>query len=136
MLRVRLTSGRSDQYVTVKVHIDSEIDETYGERVVFEHLATIDTNHPGLAHLRLPTDNFLLQQQDGRRHYCTVYRPLHATAFDFQRRNGDAVPLNEALAKGILHSILLSLSFLHDEANVTHSGTVSLLCTQQKVCTC
>ncbi|PYH98321.1 kinase domain protein [Aspergillus ellipticus CBS 707.79] len=85
---------------------------------VYEHLAKVNSSHPGQPLIRALLDSFDLQGPDGT-HRCLVLQPMNMTLLDMMRMNPQ--PFNLPLLKMTVKRLLLALDFLHTEAEVIHT---------------
>ena len=94
----------------------------------YEHVASLNSHHPGQAFIRGLFETFEIEGPGGQ-HLCLVQPPMHMTIHEFQRLNSSHC-LNERLLKWTLSNVLKALSFLHDEARVVHTGNINatILC--------
>ncbi|RAL03725.1 putative protein kinase [Aspergillus ibericus CBS 121593] len=86
---------------------------------VYEHLAKLDSLHPGQSLIRELYDSFDLQGPGGT-HRCLVLQPMNMTLLEMMRMNPR--PFNLPLLKMTVKRLLLALDFLHAEAEVIHTG--------------
>lgn len=68
-------------------------------------------------------DSFELQGQAGN-HRCLVLQPMHMTLLEMMGLNPK--PFDLPLLKMTLRRFLLALDFLHNEANIIHTGPAPL----------
>lgn len=92
---------------------------TARELRVYEHLAKVDSSHPGQSLIRELYDSFGLQGPGGT-HRCLVLQPMNMTLLEMMRMNPR--PFDLPLLKMTVRRLLLSLDFLHAEADVIHTG--------------
>lgn len=120
-----LTSLRSQSYVVLKVSTSLQNFPTATDREfrIYEHLAKVNSAHPGQSLLRELYDSFELRSNSGN-HRCLVLQPMHMTLLEMMRLNPR--PFDLPLLKMMLRRLLLALDYLHTEANVTHTGTVPI----------
>lgn len=93
------------------------------ELKLYEHVASLGSQHPGQAHIRGLLETFEISGPTGK-HLCLVHPPMHMTLADLQRQN-PSKRLNKELLNWTLFNLLGALSFLHYEANVVHTGMFS-----------
>lgn len=86
---------------------------------IYEHLAKLDSTHPGQSLIRELYDSFDLQGLASR-HRCLVLQPMHMTLLEMMRLNPR--PFDLPLLKMTLRRLLLALDFLHHEAGIIHTG--------------
>ncbi|RAQ57642.1 protein kinase domain protein [Aspergillus flavus] len=84
----------------------------------YEHLAKVDSSHPGQSLIRELNDSFDLQGPDGT-HRCLVLQPMHMTLLEMRGLNPR--PFDLPLLKMTVIRLLLALDFLHAEAEVIHT---------------
>lgn len=89
------------------------------ELKIYEHLARVNSTHPGQALIRELYDSFDLHGPAGQ-HRCLVLQPMHMTLLEMMGLNPK--PFNLPLLKMTVKRLLLALDFLHTEANVIHTG--------------
>lgn len=92
---------------------------THRELRIYEHLAGINSSHPGQSVIREPYDDFELSGPAGS-HQCLVMQPMHMTLLHMMSLNSK--PFDLLLLKMTLKRILFVLDFLHTEADVIHTG--------------
>ena len=92
---------------------------TEREFKIYEHLAKLDSAHPGQSLIRELYDSFDLQGLAGK-HRCLVLQPMYMTVHEMMRLNPR--PFDLPLLKMTLRRLLLALDFLHSEASLTHTG--------------
>ena len=110
------------KFVTVKVCTrDSQKSARLRRELAFyEHASLIKSQHPGQHYIRGLYETFDISGPSGQ-HLCLVHPPMHMTINELQYKN-PAHRLNEELLRLTLLNLLNALSFLHDEAHVTHAG--------------
>jgi len=110
----------ASKYVAVKVSTSLRKfpTATHRELRVYEHLAKVQSPHPGQSLIRELYDAFELDGTAGR-HQCLVQHPMHMTVLEMMRLNSE--PFNLPLLKMTLRRILSALDFLRTEANVIHT---------------
>jgi hypothetical protein len=86
----------------------------------YMHLSRINSKHPGQAYIRGIYDIFEVEGPAGR-HTCLAQPPLHLTVSELQRQ-GASRRYNQTLLRETLRCILHGLDFLHNEAQVVHTG--------------
>lgn len=86
---------------------------------IYEHLANIDSSHPGQSLIRELYDAFDLQGPGGT-HRCLVLQPMNMTLLEMMRMNPQ--PFGLPLLKMTVKRLLSALDFLHAEAEVIHVG--------------
>ncbi|KAL4767935.1 kinase domain protein [Aspergillus nidulans var. acristatus] len=84
----------------------------------YEHLAKVDSSHPGQSLIRELYDSFDLQSP-GSTHRCLVLQPMNMTLLEMMRMNPR--PFDLPLLKMTVKRLLLALDFLHAEAEVIHA---------------
>lgn len=92
---------------------------TERELKTYEHLSQVDSAHPGQSLIRGLYDSFDLQGSAGK-HRCLVLQSMHMTVLDMMRLNPR--PFDLPLLKLTLKRLLLALDFLHNEAQIIHTG--------------
>ena len=96
------------------------------EAKIYEHLAKVNSPHPGQALIiRELYNSFDLQGPMGR-HRCLVLQPMHMTLLEMIGLNSR--PLDLPLLKMTVKRLLLALDFLHTEARVIHGGNTHCIC--------
>ncbi|KAF2161840.1 hypothetical protein M409DRAFT_58907 [Zasmidium cellare ATCC 36951] len=90
---------------------------THREFKVYEHLASIESDHPGQSLIRELWDTFEVTSTAGQ-HQCLMLQPMHMTLLEMMERNPR--PFDMPLLKMTLQRVLLALDFLHTEADVIH----------------
>lgn len=109
------------KYVVVKVSTSLRKfpTATHRELKVYQHLARVESVHPGQSSIRELYDAFELDGSEGK-HQCLVQQPMHMTLLEMMRLNPE--PFNLPLLKMTLRRILSALDFLHTEAQVGRTG--------------
>jgi serine/threonine-protein kinase SRPK3 len=123
-----LTSRDSNnEYVAIKVCTRNVEQAIYARRELqfYEHVRSINSQHPGQSFVRNLRETFELSGPDGQ-HLCLVHSPMHMTIRDLQYMN-PSHKLNETLLRWTLSNILQALSYLHEEVKVTHAGNSSTI---------
>ncbi|TWU72294.1 hypothetical protein ED733_003630 [Metarhizium rileyi] len=85
----------------------------------YHHVSSLNSQHPGQRFIRGLYETFEIPGPSGQ-HLCLVHPPMHMTINELQYIN-PARRLNQELLKLVLFNLLNALSFLHDEAEVTHA---------------
>ncbi|BAE58832.1 unnamed protein product [Aspergillus oryzae RIB40] len=120
--------SRVNKYTVLKVSTYFPDHPTVTDREfrAYEHLAKVDSSHPGQSLIRELYDSFDLQGPDGT-HRCLVLQPMHMTLLEMRGLNPR--PFNLPLLKMTVMRLLLALDFLHAEAEVIHTDlkTVNLM---------
>ena len=131
-LIIPLTWLRSQRFVALKVSTSLQKFPTATDREfkIYEHLASIRSDHPGQSLIRELWDSFELTGSAGN-HQCLVLQPTHMTLLEKMRLNPR--PFDLPLLKMTLRRLLLALDFLHTEADTIHTGTARLELGLQKV---
>lgn len=80
------------------------------------------SSHSGQSLIRELYDSFDIRGSVGK-HSCSVLRPMHMTLLEMRGLNSR--PFDLPLLKMIVWRLLLALDFLHTEAGVIHTGTLS-----------
>lgn len=113
--------ARARKYVVVKVSTSLRKfpTATHRELRTYEHLAKVNSSHPGQSLIRELYDAFELVGSVGK-HQCLVQQPMHMTVLEMMKLNPE--PFNLPLLKITLRRILSALDFLHTEAKVIHTG--------------
>jgi hypothetical protein len=116
-------AGFAAGYVAVKVCTRDAGKSTQPNRELdfYEHVSSLESQHPGQAYIRGLHGEFELNGPTGK-HLCLVHPPMHMTIRQLQYQNSTH-RLNVPLLKCTLANVLKALSFLHDEAKVVHTGT-------------
>lgn len=117
--------SRVNKYTVLKVSTYFPDHPTVTDREfrAYEHLAKVDSSHPGQSLIRELYDSFDLQGPDGT-HRCLVLQPMHMTLLEMRGLNPR--PFNLPLLKMTVMRLLLALDFLHAEAEVIHTGRLTL----------
>lgn len=113
---------RDQKFVAVKVctrdrHQSARVHQ---ELRFYERVSSITTNHHGQSFIRGLLGTFEVTGPTGQ-HLCLVHPPMHMTIRDLQYTNFSR-RLNEPLLRWTLSNVLNALAFLHDEADVIHTG--------------
>ena len=116
---------RRQKHVVLKVSTSLRKFPTATDREfkIYEHLAKIESAHPGQSLIRELYDSFELAGQAGK-HRCLVLQPMHMTLLEMMTLNPE--PFNLPLLKITLERLLSALDFLHTEADIIHTGTTTL----------
>ncbi|CAG8928809.1 unnamed protein product [Penicillium salamii] len=111
---------QSQRYLTMKVSmcLKTRPSAIHCESKIYEHLANIDSCHPGQSLIREVFDSFELQSEAGK-HQCLLLQPMHMTLLEMMRLNPQ--PFDLPLLKMTLKRLLLALDFLHTETNIIHT---------------
>jgi serine/threonine protein kinase len=123
-------SNRDAGFVAVKVCTREAIRSPRTDRELkfYEHVSSLNSQHDGQAYIRGLFETFKINGPTGE-HLCLVQPPMHMTIRGLQYHNASR-RVNTQILKWTLYNILSALSFLHDEAEVIHTGelvvTVSL----------
>ena len=120
--RRALTSyERAKIYTVLKVSTSLPDYPTATDRElrVYEHLAKVDSSHPGQSLIRELYDSFKLQGPSGT-HRCLVLQPMNITLLEMMGRNPR--PFDLPLLKMTVQRLLWALDFLHTEAEVIYTG--------------
>ncbi|KAB8226144.1 kinase-like domain-containing protein [Aspergillus novoparasiticus] len=112
--------SRVNKYTVLKVSTYFPDHPTVTDREfrVYEHLAKVDSSHPGQSLIRELYDSFDLQGPGGT-HRCLVLQPMHMTLLEMRGLNRR--PFDLPLLKMTVMRLLLALDFLHTEADVIHT---------------
>lgn len=112
---------RAKNYRVLKVSTSLPDYRTATDRElrVYEHLAKVDSSHPGQSLIRELYDSFDLQGPGGT-HWCLILQPMNMTLLEMMRMNPR--PFDLPLLKMTVKRLLLALDFLHVEAEVIHAG--------------
>ena len=108
------------RYVAVKVYTRGQIGRTNGEVKTYERLSKLIRLHPRKVYIRELYETFEIHGPDGC-HVCLVHPPLHMTVGAVQK-HGPQQRYNEVLLRETLLRLFRSLDFLHNVANVVHTG--------------
>ncbi|OAG39067.1 hypothetical protein AYO21_06787 [Fonsecaea monophora] len=108
-------------FAAVKVCTRESAQSTrlYRELQFYEHVSALNSQHDGQAYIRGLLETFAVNGPAGH-HLCLVHPPMHMTVQELQRKNPSR-RLNEQILKWTLVNLFRALSFLHDEAKVTHT---------------
>lgn len=116
--------GRNNDFVTIKVCTQNTHRSARNHRELqfYKHASRLASQHKGQAFIRGLLDTFEVTGPIGQ-HLCLVHPPMHMTIRELQYMN-PSHRLNEQLLRWTLSNLLNALSFLHDEANVVHTGQI------------
>ncbi|POR33360.1 Serine/threonine-protein kinase SRPK [Tolypocladium paradoxum] len=111
---------QNNKYMVVKVStsLPKFPTATHRELKIYEHLAKVNSAHPGQSLIRQIYDAFDLPGPVGN-HQCLLQQPMHMTLLEMMRLNPK--PLDLPLLKMTLRRLLSALDFLHTEAEVIHT---------------
>lgn len=114
--------NRNPAFVAVKICTRSKQESSRHDRELkfYEHVISLNSQHRGQSCIRGLLDTFKINGPRGD-HLCLVQPPMHMTIGELQRQN-PTKRLNKQLLNWTLYNLLNALSFLHDEAKVTHTG--------------
>ncbi|PIG82234.1 protein kinase domain protein [Aspergillus arachidicola] len=112
--------SRVNKYTVLKVSTYFPDHPTVTDREfrAYEHLAKVDSSHPGQSLIRELYDSFDLQGPGGT-HRCLVMQPMHMTLLEMMGVNPR--PFDLPLLKMTVVRLLLALDFLHAEAEAIHT---------------
>jgi serine/threonine-protein kinase SRPK3 len=110
-------SYRDRRYWVLKVHVNSL--QHNQELIVYKHLSSITTEHPGREYIRRLEDSFKLKSPTGY-HDVFVMTPLGMSLRTLQEMQNGRI-FDQNLVIGALDQVLMGLNCLH-EANVIHTG--------------
>lgn len=112
---------RANNYAVLKVSTSLSDYPTAPdcELRVYEHLAKVDSSHPGQSLIRELYDSFNLQGPGGT-HRCLVLQPMNMTLLGMMRMNPR--PFDLPLLKMTVRRLILTLDFLQAEPEVIHTG--------------
>lgn len=106
-------------YVVTKIYIhESRRSDVNNELKIYKHLASAKSQNPPA--LRKVLDDFTITSPHGD-HHCIVHDPL-TMSLQWLRRNIPSHMFPEHLIKSTTTEILKTLKFLHDDADITHTG--------------
>lgn len=108
------------RYAALKVYICSAGAEQ--ECNVLRHLESLKSSHPGKAKVRTMLDAFTADGPSGR-HQCLVHEPL-LTSISHLQASLPNQRLTEQVLKLLLKELLVTLDYLHTEAQVINTGGV------------
>lgn len=114
--------NRDTGFVAVKV-CTREVAQSvriHRELQFYEHVSSLNSQHDGQAYIRGLLETFNISGPTGQ-HLRLVHPPMHMTIRELQHLNSSH-QLNEQILKWTLFNVLSALSFLHEEANVVHTG--------------
>lgn len=127
--------GRSDlvspdsqrsKYVTLKV-LECNSPEAQREMSAYDHLNSRNVpDHAGAKLIRRALDSFQIASEKGT-FGCLIHPPLGMSMHEF-RTQLKARVLPESIVKLTLIHLLLALDYLHMEAGIVHTGTISIPC--------
>lgn len=95
------------------------------EIIVYKHLMTVRSKHPGRNYIRHALDAFTLQGPHGE-HQCLVHEPMLENTQELLRRN-PRHRFTEDLLRVFLQRLLSALDYLHTDAHLIHTGKLCLL---------
>jgi serine/threonine protein kinase len=104
------------QYVALKVWVNG--GKPLRELSIYQHINSLDSQHDGRDHIRKLVDSFVISGPHGE-HTCLVHEALGMNLEDLQDLIG--VFPADLLRQG-LREILRGMQFLHQEAEVVHTG--------------
>ena len=113
---------RVDQYVALKIYVRSRAKPNTINREIkiYQHIASIESSHPGRQGVRTILDSFQIAGPDGI-HTCLVHEPLWESLENIQRNRLEP-KLSKNLLRFVLTDLLQTLDFLHSECHVIHTG--------------
>lgn len=115
------TSNRDDGFAAVKVCTrDAASPRLHRELRFYDHVSSLKSSHRGQNYIRGLLETFTVNGPTGK-HLCLVHPPMHMTVRELQYQN-PSHRLNKQILKWTLFNLFSALSFLHDEAQVTHTG--------------
>ncbi|KAE8138748.1 kinase-like domain-containing protein [Aspergillus pseudotamarii] len=104
-------------YVALKIYVLGQ--EREHELNVYQHINSLETNHPGRKFIRKMLGHFYVQGPRGR-HICLVHEPLGMNANELLRRiPGRTMTLGSM--KPAIRQLLGVLDFLHSVARLIHT---------------
>ncbi|RAL17158.1 U4/U6 small nuclear ribonucleoprotein PRP4 [Aspergillus homomorphus CBS 101889] len=110
------------KYVTIKVYARNKGKEH--EINVYNHMQTIETDHPGKQHVRKLLNHFVIQGPNGR-HVCLVYEPLGMSLYELEcisKNLGVVEPIPRLEdAKPVIRRLLSALDYLHQVPGLIHA---------------
>ncbi|EZF36125.1 serine/threonine-protein kinase [Trichophyton mentagrophytes] len=109
------------RYAALKVYICSPGAEQ--ECNVLRHLESLKSSHPGKEKFRTMLDAFTADGPSGR-HQCLVHEPL-LTSISHLQASLPNQRLTEQVLKLLLKELLVTLDYLHTEAQVIHTDIQS-----------
>ncbi|KAL3474256.1 kinase domain protein [Aspergillus californicus] len=115
---------REDKFKVLKVSTSLPTYSAVTNRKlkIYEHLTKVHSSHPGQSLIRELYDSFDIQGPVGK-HRCLVLQPMHMTLLEMMRLNPR--PFDLPLLKMTVKRLLLTLDFLHTEAEVIHTDLKS-----------
>ncbi|KND88080.1 Serine/threonine-protein kinase SRPK [Tolypocladium ophioglossoides CBS 100239] len=119
---------REQRYLVLKVHINTLKHNQ--ELKVHQHLAGINTEHPGREYVRRFEDSFKLKGPNSE-HDVFIMIPLGISLRTLQEMQKDNV-FQQSLVVTALDQVILGLSFLH-EADVIHTDNLLVAITDDSV---
>lgn len=122
--------NRDRSFVAVKVcctRNSYQSARVHQELQFYERVSSLQTttNHPGQSFIRGLLETFEIVGPTGQ-HLCLVHTPMHMTIREFQCLNSSR-RLNETLLRWTLSNVLQALAFLHEEAEIVHTGQENLV---------
>lgn len=105
-------------HVALKVYIHNSTSKREGE--ILKHLAAVKSAHPGSSKFRTMLDAFEINGPAGE-HPCLVHEPLITSLLHLQAIFAGC-RLPESALKPLLRELLITLDYLHSEADVIHTG--------------
>ena len=109
------------RYWTLKVY-KASIKKVH-ELDIFQHLqqSASGSDHPGLENIRRLEDTFTIQGPSGTEHVVMVMTPLGMSLRSFRDRQAAKV-FSPTFTMIAVDQALVGLNFLHQIANVVHTG--------------
>ncbi|PKY09121.1 kinase domain protein [Aspergillus campestris IBT 28561] len=111
---------QENKYKILKVSTSLPTHPTATDRElkIYEHLANVNSSHPGQSLIRELYDSIVIQGPVGK-HRCLVLQPMHMTLLEMMRLNPR--PFDLPLLKMTVKRLLLALDFLHTDAEIIHT---------------
>jgi serine/threonine-protein kinase SRPK3 len=107
-----------NKYTALKVYVNSS--KKHRELGIYQHVQGLSSDHAGRCHIRELLDCFEISGPYGR-HVCLVHEPLGVTLDEVRDFTQNRV-FDEDLVRQIFRPILTGFGFLHNEAQVIHTG--------------
>jgi serine/threonine-protein kinase SRPK3 len=114
----------------LKVYVNSS--KKHRELEIYQHIQGLSSDHAGRCHTRELLDSFEISGPHGR-HVCLVHEPLGVTLDEVRDFTKNRV-FDEDLVRQIFRPILTGLKFLHEEAQVIHTGKSNEVLSWQGIC--
>ncbi|KAI1951440.1 hypothetical protein LOZ12_005829 [Ophidiomyces ophidiicola] len=107
----------SRDYVALKVYSNSPRE--YRELPIYQHIAKVQSKHPGRQCLRPVLDSFEAAGPHGR-HFCLVHPPLGMSLYELKMRARGKVFTKDVL-RPCIRQLLAAVDYLHKDAHIIHT---------------